>query len=288
MNAPLAQRRATVTDANPSGAESTQSAVSWTAIICGAVVAAAVSLILLALGSGLNLASISPWAGRGVSGTAFTAMTAIWLIVIQWVASGVGGYLTGRLRTQWVSLHTHEVFFRDTAHGFVTWAVATLLTAGLLASAATSLAYASAHAAEAMRSDGFQSATTTTAAAGYELDVLLRGSRAETDIAATDPRPEIARIVANGLTRSGVPSADRAYVASMVAARTGISQAEAEQRVDALVTHSKETLNTVRKATSATALFTALSMLVGAFIACTAAALGGQWRDDRVPATSRM
>jgi hypothetical protein len=273
-----------VADTYATAAESPQSAVSWAAIICGAVVAAAVSLILLALGSALNLASISAWTGRGVSGTTFTAMTAIWFIVIQWIASGVGGYLTGRMRTKWVSIHTHEVFFRDTAHGFVTWALATLLTVGLFASVAASWVSGGAHAAEALAPAASQG--TTTAVGGYDLDVLLRGSRADTNATSADPRAEIARVVANGLTGNGIPPADRTYLASLVAARTGISQSEAEQRVDTLITRSKDTLDKIRKATSAAAFFTALSLLIGAFIACTAAALGGRWRDAPVPSTS--
>ena len=96
--------------------ESATSAISWAAIIGGAFATAALSLILLALGSGFGLASVSPWPNSGASVTTFTAMTAIWLIIVQWVSSGLGGYLTGRLRTKWVGVHTHEVFFRDTAN----------------------------------------------------------------------------------------------------------------------------------------------------------------------------
>src|SRR5580700_3907157 len=108
------------------------SAASWPAIIAGAFVAAAVSLVLLALGSGLGFAAISPWPGHGVSATTYAVTTAIWLIVMQWLSSCAGGYITGRLRTKWAGTHSHEVFFRDTAHGLVMWAVAT----GLIASVA--------------------------------------------------------------------------------------------------------------------------------------------------------
>src|SRR5580698_2686537 len=81
--------------------EASTTGVAWPAILGGAFAAAALSLILLALGSGFGLASVSPWAGSGASATTFTIMTAIWLIITQWIASGVGGYLTGRLRTKW-------------------------------------------------------------------------------------------------------------------------------------------------------------------------------------------
>ena len=117
----------------------TVSAVSWGAIIGGAFVIVAVSLILIALGSGLGLASVSPWPNSGVSVTTFGVITAIWLIIVQWLSSAFGGYVAGRLRTKWTGLHTDEVDFRDTAHGFLAWAVAAVVTAAVLASAVTSI-----------------------------------------------------------------------------------------------------------------------------------------------------
>src|SRR3978361_1812287 len=115
--------------------ESSKSAVSWAAIIAGALTATAVSLILLALGSGLGFAAASPWQEARPSAKAIAVTSIIWLVVMHWVSSGIGGYLTGRLRTKWVGTHTHEVFFRDTAHGLLSWAVATVVTVGLLTSA---------------------------------------------------------------------------------------------------------------------------------------------------------
>ena len=96
-----------------------RSAASWPAIIAGAFVAASISLVLFVLGSGLGFAEISPWPGHGATATTFAVTTAIWLIVMQWVSSAAGGYITGRLRTRWHGTHTHEVFFRDTAHGLL-------------------------------------------------------------------------------------------------------------------------------------------------------------------------
>jgi hypothetical protein len=110
-------------------------AVSWPAIIAGAFVAVAVSLVLLTLGAGLGFAAISPWPGHGAPATTFAVTSAIWLIVTQWLSSGFGGYVAGRLRTRWIGTHTHEVFFRDTAHGLITWAVATVVVAAVLAGA---------------------------------------------------------------------------------------------------------------------------------------------------------
>jgi len=156
--------------------EASKSAVSWAAIIAGAVVAAAVSLILLALASGLGLASVSPWPDSGASLTTFSVMTAIGLIVVQWLASGLGGYVTGRLRTKWAGTHTHEVFFRDTAHGFIMWALSTVLVATLLASATASLVGAGARGATMVATGA---AAGGGAAAGYNIDTLFRAAQAQ-------------------------------------------------------------------------------------------------------------
>src|SRR6202167_2802106 len=132
-------------DAAAAPASPSTSAASWPAIIAGAFVAAAVTLILLALGSGLGFASISPWPGKGVTATTFAATTAIWLILTQCVSAGFGGYLAGRLRTRWIGTHAHEVFFRDTAHGLITWAVATVGVAALVGTSLFSVIGGAAH-----------------------------------------------------------------------------------------------------------------------------------------------
>jgi len=111
------------------------SAVSWSAVLAGAAVAAALSVALFALGAGLGLASVSPWAASGVSMTTFGILTGAWFLAVQLFAPGVGGYLAGRLRTTWTSVHTDEVYFRDTAHGFLVWAVSAVVTVALLGAA---------------------------------------------------------------------------------------------------------------------------------------------------------
>src|SRR5690606_12973162 len=111
------------------------SGVSWGAILAGAAGAAGLSLILVILGAGLGLSSISPWGREGASGTTISIAAIGWITLMSLLASGMGGYLSGRLRTKWVGIHTDEVFFRDTAHGFLAWAIATLVTAALLSSA---------------------------------------------------------------------------------------------------------------------------------------------------------
>ncbi len=119
--------------------DSHSSGVSWGAVIGGAFVAAAVYLILLALGAGLGLSAISPWSNAGISASAAGIAAVVWLIFVEIIASALGGYLTGRLRTRWVQVHTDEVYFRDTANGFLAWAFALVITVTFLATAATSM-----------------------------------------------------------------------------------------------------------------------------------------------------
>ncbi len=107
-------------------------AVSWPAIFAGATGAAALSLILLVLGMGLGLAAASPWVSSARDTGPFGAAAVVWICFTQVIASGMGGYLAGRLRTRWTDAPRDEVYFRDTVHGFLAWAVAALATAALL------------------------------------------------------------------------------------------------------------------------------------------------------------
>ena len=172
--------------------ESSASAVEWPAIAAGALAAVGVSIIISTLASGAGLAWVRPWSFAGASPATFGVAAAIGLIVTQWIASALGGYLTGRLRIKWVGIRTEEIFFRDTAHGFLAWALATLFVAAVLSLVAAG----------------------TVAGSGTEVTVT----------------PEAA-----------------------------------EQ---------------ARKAAASYSLFTSLSFLIGAFIACVAAALGGYHRDE--------
>ena len=197
---PLGPDVATVVTA-PIVAPPSESAVSWGAIFAGATAAAALSLILLILGVGLGLSSVSPWSFEGVSKETFGWSSIIWLTFTALAASGLGGYLAGRLRTKWTQIHGDETYFRDTAHGFVSWAVATLLTAGLLTSAiggvlgaGAKVAGAAAGAAASTASVAAAGAGSTAAAApegdlNYWVDSLFRSttSAGPTDPAAPPP-----------------------------------------------------------------------------------------------------
>jgi hypothetical protein len=281
-------------DSLPTGAivQSGKSAASWGAIIAGAFVAAGGALIMLTLGAGLGFASVSPWVDRGVTAKTFTVTTAIWLIVTQWICAGLGGYIDGRLRTRWVGTHSHEVFFRDTAHGLVTWAVSTVVIATMVAWSVFFALSGGVHAvsgAAAAGAQGMMSATSSPMAS-YSMDRLFRSEgTADGGTGMGDSRVEAGHIMANAITTGSVPDADRSYLANVVATKTGISPADAQKRVDDYVSSSmeaeakvKSAADTARKAAAQASIYTALSLLIGAFIASVAATLGGQLRDEHL------
>jgi hypothetical protein len=266
-----------------------KSAASWPAIFAGAFVAAGATLILVALGSGVGFASISPWQNRGVSVTTFAMTTAIWLIVTQWISAGLGGYIAGRLRTRWIGTHVHEVFFRDTAHGLVTWAVATVLVAAVATSTLMSGVGAGTRAVGEVAAAGVQGAAGA-ANSAYSIDKLFRpGASAGAASGIADARAETGHILANAMATGSMPDADRAYLVDQVVQRTGIPKAEAQTRVDNFAaavadaqTKLKAEADAARKAASQASIYLALSLLVGAFIASVAAALGGRLRDEHI------
>jgi hypothetical protein len=259
------------------------SAISWAAIFAGTAVAISISLVLLVLGSGLGLASFTPSARNVASPGSLAALAIVWIVVVQWLSAAFGGYVTGRLRTRWVGTHTHEVFFRDTAHGLVTWAVATAIVALVVGSATSSLLSGGIHAATTTASGAAQGAAANaqgSSVAPYDVDALFRTTSGDASSSASaEGRGEATLILAWGLATGGVPDADRTYLATLVAARTGISQADAQKRVDEVVARAREESDAARKAAATTSLLTALAMMIGAFVACVAAALGGHERD---------
>lgn len=284
-----------------------RSGVSWGAVFAGAAAAAALSLVLFILGSGLGLASISPWSYN--SAAAIGISTILWISFTQLAASAVGGYMAGRLRTKWASLHTDEVYFRDTAHGLLAWAVATLLTAmlvgGAVRAAMSGAIDAGASVAKATAATGAGAAAGAASEASdsnlnptdYFSDMLLRSDKAPVD--GANARSEVVRIFATSLQAGSLAADDRAHLARVVAARTGLAQAEAEKRVDEVYARvtttaanakakAKEAADTARKATAGAALWMTVALLLGAFVAAMAATFGGKMRDDgATPLTTR-
>jgi hypothetical protein len=279
MNTAIITTPAPVIDLHSSG-------VSWAAVGAGAVAAAALTLVLVAFGAGIGLSAVSPWSDSGVSGSTFKTGTGIYLVLVGVMASSVGGYLAARLRTKWTGFHNHEVFFRDTAHGFLAWAFATVISASLLGAATTHLVSGLAGGLTAAAPQAAQSATPTDIAT----DKLFRTDAPAPAGTATAPDPargEISRLLVTSFRGAGdVNAADRSYMARVVAARTGLPQAEAEKRVNDVIVETKQAIDDARAAAARFALWMTAAMLFGAFAASLAAAEGGQLRDgtwnDRV------
>ncbi|WP_263069128.1 hypothetical protein [Enterobacter huaxiensis] len=309
----------TTPDARLTLPAASSSAVSWGAIFAGAAAAASLSLILLILGAGLGLTSVSPWESRGLDAGTVGIAAIAWLTFTQIVASGMGGYLSGRLRTKWVDTRGDEVYFRDTAHGFLAWAVAALISAALFTSAVSSVIGGGAKIVGNV-ADG--AALTTAAGAAsmasgsqdeqgssmqYFVNSMFRSNApGNADAPASPAAPatpsasqqpvspaqlsEVSGIFVNSITSGTLPQEDRQYVARLIAQNTGISQQEAEQRVqstyDKAQAKLKETkekaqqaADAARKATSYLMLWTFISLLAGAFVASLCATFGGRQRD---------
>jgi hypothetical protein len=187
--------------------------------------------------------------------------------------------------TKWAGVHTHEVFFRDTAHGFLSWALTTIVGTALLAVATSSIVGGGVRAASTAAGEAAQAATS--GVSGYSVDSLFRSDHVDASASNQDVAAQASRILANGVRNGDVAPADRAYLAQLVAAKTGISQADAQKRVDDTIESTKEAetkarqaADAARKATATFAIFTALSMMIGAFVAAAAAAIGGNIRDE--------
>lgn len=295
--------------------ESLVSGVCWSAVIAGAFAAASCALILTILGVGLGLSSVSPWSGIGASAAALGAGAIVWLVASQVVASSLGGYLAGRLRTKWSGVHDDEVYFRDTAHGFLAWAVGVVIAVALLSSAATSylgsaakLAGSGAVAAAAVGAGAGAGAsgprTAATASSdrddsgrsarrvedAYLLDTLFRSTPASGSVAQTGVRPEVERILAQAVASGTLPAADKSYAGQLVAAQTGLSAADAEARVDAtyqsaralarrVQSTERNAADAARRASAKASLWIFVSLLAGAFLASVSALYGGRERD---------
>lgn len=298
------------------GQESAVSGVSWGAIIAGAVGASAIGLLLVVLGSGLGLSSISAWSNEGASATTIGWSTIIWLTLTQLIAAGLGGYLAGRLRTHWVSVKNDEVYFRDTAHGFLAWALSLIITVVLLASAVSSMIGGAGRAvssvaggagqavAAVVGSSDSSSASSQNGFVDYYVRALIRRSDVnvpQSGFTSSDAATradeaawltqEITPIVVESISRGEFADADRDYVAQLIARYTNINPQEARSRIDSTIAEieqrlkqaeesAREAAEAARKAAAYTALWIAISLLIGAFTAALLATFGGRLRDS--------
>jgi hypothetical protein len=291
--------------------------VSWAAVFAGAIAAASLSVIVAFLGLGLGMSAISPWAGQGASAATIGVSSILWLTLTQVAAAALGGYLAGRLRHRWVSVHADEVYFRDTVHGFLAWGVSTLVVGAFFAATLAGIAGLG---AKAVGSAAGVAATAGAAAAGanasrpaaepplpgwdYAVDMALRQnspgaaqttSSTESGISAapaqsaqtTDlQRSEVSRIFRHAIDGQALSQADIDYLARQIAQRSGVSLAEAQVQVreayeaaGKAVADAKDAADKARKATAYTSLWLFIALLGGAFFASYTAQLGGRRRD---------
>lgn len=295
-------RAQVVTDTtnSPYLGESNRSAVSWAAVIAGAVIAAALTLTLVTGGSGLGFLAVSPWQNDGASGTTLAVGTIVWLFLTQIIAYGIAGYVAGRLRTKWTDVRNDEIYFRDTAHGFLVWALSSIVGIILLGSVAASIVSGTTKTSATLVGAGAGAAS---AAAGpailnndevfsldYYTDTLLRSKNPGQVDYQKDNRKEVTTILTRSIFQGELSKEDENYLISVIAQRADITEAEArarlqqistqaKQAVAKLETQAREAADEARKAAAIFALWAFASLLLGAFVASFAATIGGRARD---------
>ena len=256
-------------------AESNASGISWSAVIAGAFVNGSLAMIFFLLGLGLGLALISPWPGEGAGIVAIGVGTVIWVIATHAVASGLGGYLAGRLRTRWTDAPREEVYFRDTAHGFLVWAVSVIITAVLIGWAVTSVvtsgvklagAVDDADAAISISNDEIRSNP-----GGHLLESLILAQLRST---GTNPGKDLKaiNIPAEFLAADGSAAVHPEVAAEKINMSVQLVRNEAE--ID------PEELEEARRALRTASLWMFAALLIGAFCASIAATIGGRQRDS--------
>ncbi len=281
-------------------AESACSAVSWGAVIAGAFIAAAVSAMLLTAGAGLGFLSVSPWRAEGVTASSLAAGSIICLLLTQIIAYGAAGYVTGRLRTRWTDAISDEIYFRDTAHGFLVWALSAVLGLALLGPTMSSVVLGTANAGAALTSVGVSAATAVagrTAQANadelsldYFADALLRPDDPSRAVWQGNAREEVARVLARSVVQGEFSEPDRSYLVKLIAKRAEVGEATAQQRLTEFSDQAERVArraeqkaraaaDVARKAAAGFSLWAFASLLIGAFVASYAATIGGRARD---------
>ena len=256
----------------PTAGVGSKSYVEWGAVFAGAVAAIALSIVLLAFGAAVGLASVSPWTSTAKGLQAVGIGSAFWTLLVTVWAFALGGYLSGRMRHRWNDGAATEVEFRDSTHGLLVWGVAILFGAISAAAGVTALGKGAAAAAGQAAS---QSSIDPITMAN---DTLFRPSTSTATGASEDTRGEVARLILR--SRYDVAAADRTYLSQLVAAKTGLAPAEAEKRVNETVVQLKSAADQARKIAVIVGFLTSSILLIGAAVAWWAAAVGGKHRDE--------
>lgn len=249
--------------------------IQWSSVIAGALAAGAMSFILVSFGVaiGLGVSSASPtW--RDAS-AALALLSGLYLIIQAIVSFGFGGYIAGRTARSAPALTTIEDDGerRDGLHGLMSWALAVLIGAALLA-----IIGAAATERSPMRGSS-GNATSAEPLLSYELDKLFRAPRRPPNTDMQEARAEAGRILMTSSSHSGVSTDDRGYLVQQVGALTGLSAADAERRVDASIADAHTAINRARRNSVIVAFSIAAAALIGAAVAWAAAVAGGRHRD---------
>jgi hypothetical protein len=297
----FARESVTVVEAGPYDTVN-WSGIGWSGVIAGALTAIAVTAIIVALGSGIGFSLASPFSSSP-SGSTLTIMGAVWLVFAQAVGFATGGYMAGRLRANPGRWHTGEVKFRDAANGLVVWAIGVVLSMLLLASAVskiTSAAGTAATAGNAAATAGATAGVTQPSSLDYYTDKLLRTNPQSQTSAAGNSAPnnggaaanamsqmqrqQVGLIMLNAIGPNGLSNDDRTYLAQIVSAQSGISEDDAQKKVDDVVNQAKaeatKAADTARKGAEYFAFWTFMSLLFGAVCAALGGMLGGDLRDE--------
>ena len=276
--------------------------VEWGSVIAGAVLAAAISFVLLTFGAAIGLSATSPWPNSGASAKVVASVAVFWAMAQQIGAFMAGGYVAGRMRPRWHEAG-HEVEFRDGLHGGLVWAVGVVIGAALFLSTAGSVAKTG---AEVAGGAAAVAGASTNDPMDAVLDTMLRpatvaqasvpspavgtpptaGAPTPRTRALTgdDTRPEMSRILASAVANGSLTTENRAYLAQLVAQRSGISQQEADKRVNDAFNAARETADKARRAGVLTGFVTAASLVLSLGAAWWAALRGGHHRDNSIPA----
>jgi hypothetical protein len=283
--------------------------VEWGAVLAGAVLAAAIAFVLLTFGAAIGLSATSPWPNSGASAKVIASLAVFWAMAAQIGAFMAGGYVAGRMRSRWHETG-HEAEFRDGLHGGLVWAVGVVIGAALFLSTAGAAAKTGAEIAGrtpaptiASTNDPIDAVLDTmlrpmVAQAGAPTSPAAAGSAASTPTATspatTSPRAraaggdenraEMSRVLAGSVVKGSLSAPDRAYLAQLVSQRAGISQQEAERRVDEALNAARQAADKARRAAVLTGFVTAASLVLSLGAAWWAAMRGGHHRDHSIPA----
>ena len=276
-------RAGVIVDA-PAGRDVGQSYIDWPAIFGGAVLASAISLILLTFGSAIGLSMTSAREGESASLFWIAIVGGLWILWVQLMASLAGGYLAGRMRRRVGDATEEESDLRDGANGLVMWGLATLVAAGIAWSGLTGAATVAGQTAGAVAMAAGQAADSLDPSAML-VDRTLRG-QPDAPVVTDADRAAITRILMTAATEEQINTTDRDYLVSLVASRTGLSEEEARARVEQLVAQAREiearareAAESARHASIVAAFLAAAALVIGAAAAYYAATVGGNHRD---------